>query len=214
MSSGTTFQTGLRGARARSLTSSAMSGALEEPNTHLPSPICVIPSCCVQTDSHALKVVWKRTMLVHCCAQGHECVDVAGRLCRAIPDRRSGAPTVQRFLHSHDRGVSFFCFVHSELSPCLAPVLQQRICCYITCHWSIRNEPRAVLRSTFLHHSLLQGFLAFPLCLPGTAVWRGRCGRLYILSVLERAAGTSKAAMKVFLCVHEPAASNSSGDDW
>ena len=43
----------------------------------------------------------------------------------------------------------------------------------------------------------MQGFLAFPLCLPGTAVWRGRRGRLYILSVLERAAGRSKAAMKV-----------------
>ena len=43
----------------------------------------------------------------------------------------------------------------------------------------------------------MQGFLAFPLCLPGTAVWRGRRGRLYILSVLERAAGRSKAAMQV-----------------
>jgi uncharacterized protein YfaA (DUF2138 family) len=43
----------------------------------------------------------------------------------------------------------------------------------------------------------MQGFLAFPLCLPGTAVWRGRQGRLYILSVLEHAAGLSKAAMKV-----------------
>jgi cytochrome P450 family 710 subfamily A protein len=40
------------------------------------------------------------------------------------------------------------------------------------------------------------GFLAFPLCLPGTAVWRGRRGRLYILSVLRVAAAQSKAAMK------------------
>ena len=40
------------------------------------------------------------------------------------------------------------------------------------------------------------GFLAFPLCLPGTAVWRGRQGRLYILSVLRVAAAQSKAAMK------------------
>ena len=41
------------------------------------------------------------------------------------------------------------------------------------------------------------GFLAFPLCVPGTAVWRGRRGRLYILSVLRVAAAQSKAAMKV-----------------
>lgn len=41
------------------------------------------------------------------------------------------------------------------------------------------------------------GFLAFPLCVPGTAVWRGKRGRLYILSVLQKAAAASKAAMKV-----------------
>ena len=40
------------------------------------------------------------------------------------------------------------------------------------------------------------GFLAFPLCLPGTAVWRGRQGRLYILSILRVAAAQSKAAMQ------------------
>lgn len=44
---------------------------------------------------------------------------------------------------------------------------------------------------------LMQGFLAFPLCLPGTAVWRGKRGRMYILTVLERAARASKAAMEV-----------------
>ena len=41
------------------------------------------------------------------------------------------------------------------------------------------------------------GFLAFPLCVPGTAVWRGKRGRLYVLSVLKRGAAASKAAMKV-----------------
>ena len=48
------------------------------------------------------------------------------------------------------------------------------------------------------------GFLAFPLCVPGTAVWRGRAGRLYILSVLETAAGQSKAAMKARPLAHQP----------
>lgn len=46
---------------------------------------------------------------------------------------------------------------------------------------------------------MTEGFLAFPLCLPGTAVWRARRGRLYILSVLRTAAAQSKAAMKVSL---------------
>lgn len=44
---------------------------------------------------------------------------------------------------------------------------------------------------------MTEGFLAFPLCVPGTAVWRGKRGRLYILSVLQRVAADSKAAMKV-----------------
>ena len=44
---------------------------------------------------------------------------------------------------------------------------------------------------------MTQGFLAFPLCLPGTAVWRGRQGRLFILRTLAEAAGKAKAAMKV-----------------
>lgn len=43
---------------------------------------------------------------------------------------------------------------------------------------------------------MTQGFLAFPLCLPGTQVWKGKQGRLFILSVLRRAAARSKAAMQ------------------
>ncbi len=46
-----------------------------------------------------------------------------------------------------------------------------------------------------------QGFLAFPICFPGTAVWRGYRGRLFILSVLKRGAGEAKAAMKVRPCL-------------
>ena len=44
---------------------------------------------------------------------------------------------------------------------------------------------------------MTQGFLAFPLCIPGTAVWKGKQGRLWIIDLLEEAAGKSKAAMKV-----------------
>ena len=44
---------------------------------------------------------------------------------------------------------------------------------------------------------MTNGFLAFPICLPGTTVWRGRQGRLYVISVLKKAAARSKANMKV-----------------
>ena len=44
---------------------------------------------------------------------------------------------------------------------------------------------------------MTQGFLAFPLCFPGTAVWRARQGRLWILAVLRKGAAASKAAIKV-----------------
>ncbi len=43
---------------------------------------------------------------------------------------------------------------------------------------------------------MTQGFLAFPLCIPGTAVWKGKQGRLYIISVLKKAAARSKIAMQ------------------
>jgi hypothetical protein len=45
--------------------------------------------------------------------------------------------------------------------------------------------------------SCAQGFLAFPLCVPGTKVWKGKQGRLFILGVLKKAAARSKAAMQV-----------------
>lgn len=56
---------------------------------------------------------------------------------------------------------------------------------------------------------MTNGFLAFPICLPGTAVWKGKQGRLYVISVLEKAAARSKTDMKVkqqptiSLAVHE-----------
>ena len=50
---------------------------------------------------------------------------------------------------------------------------------------------------------MTQGFLAFPLCLPGTAVWKGKQGRLYIIGVLKKAAARSKLAMQVFPCTKD-----------
>uniref|UniRef100_A0A6T8Q4F7 sterol 22-desaturase n=1 Tax=Chlamydomonas leiostraca TaxID=1034604 RepID=A0A6T8Q4F7_9CHLO len=42
---------------------------------------------------------------------------------------------------------------------------------------------------------MTDAFLAFPLCVPGTAVWKGRQGRLFIIKVLTKAAARSKAKM-------------------
>ncbi|CAG9466831.1 unnamed protein product [Pedinophyceae sp. YPF-701] len=49
-------------------------------------------------------------------------------------------------------------------------------------------------REKFSHAyiAMTEGFLAFPVCLPGTAVWRGRQGRYHILDVLEKAAAAAR----------------------
>ena len=44
---------------------------------------------------------------------------------------------------------------------------------------------------------MTNGFLAIPILFPGTAVWKAKQGRLYIVSVLEKYAARSKTAMKV-----------------
>ena len=59
------------------------------------------------------------------------------------------------------------------------------------------QDPAEKQRFSDAFIAMTKGFLAFPICLPGTAVWRGKRGRLYILSVLTRGAAASKAAMKV-----------------
>ena len=38
---------------------------------------------------------------------------------------------------------------------------------------------------TIAYRDITDGFLAFPICFPGTAVWRARQGRIYVLKVLE-----------------------------
>ena len=57
------------------------------------------------------------------------------------------------------------------------------------------TEEEEKFGTAFLH--MTEGFLALPICIPGTAVWKAKQGRLYILGVLEKAAAKSKAAMKV-----------------
>ena len=57
------------------------------------------------------------------------------------------------------------------------------------------KEERRKFGEKFL--DMTNGFLALPICLPGTAVWKGKQGRLYIISVLKEAAAKSKANVKV-----------------
>lgn len=46
------------------------------------------------------------------------------------------------------------------------------------------------------YRDMTDGFLAFPLKFPGTAVWRAMKGRHYVIGVLTSAARRSKAAMR------------------
>lgn len=56
------------------------------------------------------------------------------------------------------------------------------------------SEEKEKFGKAFL--DMTEGFLALPICIPGTAVWRARKGRLYILDLLEKAAARSKTAME------------------
>lgn len=60
------------------------------------------------------------------------------------------------------------------------------------------------LKNKFLvaYRAMTDAFLAFPVCVPGTAVWKGYQGRLFIIKVLTKAAAQSKARMATGL--HEP----------
>ena len=60
---------------------------------------------------------------------------------------------------------------------------------------SVLTAPRCVCAGPYLddpvvrekfsdaYRHMTDAFLAFPLCVPGTAVWKGRQGRLYIIEV-------------------------------
>lgn len=51
------------------------------------------------------------------------------------------------------------------------------------------------------YKAMTEAFLAIPLCVPGTAVWKGRQGRFFIIKVLTKAAARSKVRMAAG---HEP----------
>lgn len=58
------------------------------------------------------------------------------------------------------------------------------------------DEPGVANEVSEAYRNITNGFLAFPLCIPGTAVWKGKQGRLYILKTLRGAAARAKAAMQ------------------
>ncbi len=65
------------------------------------------------------------------------------------------------------------------------------------------DNPEEKERFSAAFMDMTQGFLAFPLCVPGTAVWKGKQGRLYIIGVLKRAAARSKLAMQVSSSIND-----------
>lgn len=58
------------------------------------------------------------------------------------------------------------------------------------------DDPEVKAKFGKAYRDITDAFLAFPVCLPGTAVWRGRQGRLYILSVLARCAERAVAHIR------------------
>lgn len=46
------------------------------------------------------------------------------------------------------------------------------------------------------YRAMTEGFLAFPLCVPGTAVWKGKQGRIFVIKASER--GTSVSSILPF----------------
>ena len=58
------------------------------------------------------------------------------------------------------------------------------------------DDPAVKAEFSKAYRAMTDAFLAFPVCLPGTAVWRGRKGRMYILEVLKSAATRSIAHVR------------------
>ncbi|KIZ02570.1 hypothetical protein MNEG_5387 [Monoraphidium neglectum] len=58
------------------------------------------------------------------------------------------------------------------------------------------DDPEVRTEFGVRYRAMTDGFLAFPLKFPGTAVWRAMKGRQYVIKVLEGASARSKAAMR------------------
>ncbi|KAL6781877.1 hypothetical protein ACKKBF_B09810 [Auxenochlorella protothecoides x Auxenochlorella symbiontica] len=58
------------------------------------------------------------------------------------------------------------------------------------------DDPEVTAKFSKAYRVMTEAFLAFPVCLPGTAVWKGKQGRLYILKVLATCARRSVAYVR------------------
>lgn len=54
------------------------------------------------------------------------------------------------------------------------------------------DDPETKKQFTAAYLAMTEAFLAFPLCFPGTTVWKGRQGRLYVVKVLEQCVKRAK----------------------
>lgn len=54
------------------------------------------------------------------------------------------------------------------------------------------DDPVVKEKFSKAYSDMTDAFLAFPLCVPGTAVWRGRQGRMYVMKVLETCVGRAR----------------------
>jgi hypothetical protein len=57
------------------------------------------------------------------------------------------------------------------------------------------DDPEEREKFSAAYRAMTDAFLALPLCVPGTDVWKGKQGRLYIIKILTKAAARSKAKM-------------------
>lgn len=55
------------------------------------------------------------------------------------------------------------------------------------------DDPDTKAKFTQAYRDMTDAFLAFPLCFPGTTVWKGRCGRIYVMKVLEQCVGRARS---------------------
>jgi cytochrome P450 family 710 subfamily A protein len=58
------------------------------------------------------------------------------------------------------------------------------------------DDPDTKARFTDAYRLMTDAFLAFPVCLPGTTVWKGRRGRQYVMKVLEACVGRAREYTK------------------
>ncbi|PRW58849.1 cytochrome P450 [Chlorella sorokiniana] len=58
------------------------------------------------------------------------------------------------------------------------------------------DDPEVRAKFSKSYYAMTDGFLAFPICLPGTAVWKARKGRMYIFEVLKTAATRAREFIK------------------